>query len=192
VGEERRTYRWGPDQTVNQRRLTVHDAARRLGVSEDAIRMRIKRGSLAANKEGGRLYVLLDTEPTPDQPSSDTTALISAKDETIATLREQLASERQALEAERDAHAESRRLLLQALQKIPDAIEPPQEPPQEPSEASETATAQPGRVGAQPSLEERQRAPQRPHWREEAQDTLREIPGILRDARGAWRRFLQR
>jgi excisionase family DNA binding protein len=181
---------------VGKQRLTLQEAAHALGVSESAIRKRVKRGTLEHEKtEGGRVLVYLDTGSAPvadTEPPPESDALISAKDETIATLREQLASERQALEAERDAHAESRRLLLQALQKIPDAIEPPQEPPQEPSEAPETAREQPGRVGAQPSLEERQRAPQRPTWREEAQGTLREVPGILRDARGAWRRFLQR
>jgi hypothetical protein len=161
MGKESRTYRWGPDQTANQHRLTVYGAARRLGISEDAVRMRIKRGTLAANKEGGRLYVLLDAEPT-SEPTPDHTA------ELIATLREHLEAERRALQAERDAHAESRRLLLQAVQKIPDAIEPPQEPPQEPSEASETATARPGRVG-QPSLTGAQepdtRERQVPWWR---------------------------
>ncbi len=66
--------------------------------------------------------------------------LISAKDETIATLREQL-------EAERNAHAEARRLLLEALMKIPSAIEAPQE---EATEAAETVEEQQGR-GQPPS-----------------------------------------
>jgi excisionase family DNA binding protein len=162
------------DRDTAQDRVTIQEAARRLGVKEDAIRKRIQRGTLRHEKtHEGRVFVWVDasqdaTQDTAwdtDQPSSDTTALISAKDETIATLREQLASERQALEAERDAHAESRRLLLQALQKIPDAIEPPQEPPQEPSEAPETAREGSGRVGHQPSLEEPQRALERPWWR---------------------------
>jgi hypothetical protein len=178
-----------------------------MGISAEAVRGRIRRGTLPVERENGAVYVLLDypvddrttgdqprtnTGRPTDRPQSEPSALISELRAHNATLQAQLASERQALEAERDAHAESRRLLLQALQKIPDAIEPPQEPPQEPQEAPQTAREGSGRVGAQPSLEERQRAPQRPHWREEAQDTLREIPGILRDARGAWRRFLQR
>ena len=43
-------------------RLTVQDAARRLGVSEDAIRKRVTRGTLEhAKGEDGRVYVYLDT-----------------------------------------------------------------------------------------------------------------------------------
>src|SRR5215208_4400347 len=43
-------------------RLTVQDAARRLGVSEAAIRKRVTRGTLEhAEGEDGRVYVYLDT-----------------------------------------------------------------------------------------------------------------------------------
>ena len=63
-----------------------------------------------------------------DEPS----ALISAKNETIATLHEQL-------QAERQAHAEARRLLAAALERIPPAIEALQES----SEAAETVEEAP-------------------------------------------------
>ena len=88
-----------------------------LGISEGAVRMRIKRGTLPSTREHDRLYVLLDAEPTTDPTRSDTDRLIS-------TLEEQLA-------LEREAHAEARRLLAAALERIP-AIEPPPEPPSEP------------------------------------------------------------
>ena len=55
-----------------------------------------------------------------DRPQSASDALTSAKDETIAVLREQL-------EAERAAHAESRRLLAAALERIPPQLEAPSE-----------------------------------------------------------------
>jgi hypothetical protein len=67
-----------------------------------------------------------------DRLRSDSAALISAKDETIAALRDQL-------EAERQAHAEARRLLMAALERIPPQLEAPSEAP----EASETATQHP-------------------------------------------------
>ena len=63
-----------------------------------------------------------------DEPS----ALISAKNETIATLHEQL-------QAERQAHAEARRLLAAALERIPPAIEALQES----SDAAETVEEAP-------------------------------------------------
>jgi hypothetical protein len=74
--------------------------------------MRVKRRTLPSTREGGRLYVLLNTEPTPDpERTHDRTS------ELIAALREQL-------QAERQAHAEARRLLMAALERIP-AIEAP-------------------------------------------------------------------
>jgi hypothetical protein len=102
VGEEFRTYRWGADPTENQQRLTVHDAARRLGISEDAVRMRVKRGKLSANKEGGRLYVLLDIEPTIE-PTTDRT------DELIEELKDRVHRLEYQLDQEREARTEERR-----------------------------------------------------------------------------------
>jgi Mg2+ and Co2+ transporter CorA len=84
----------------DQRRLTVHDAARQLGISEDAVRMRIKRGTLSADKEGGRLYVLLDTEPTTDRT-----------DELIEELRGRVSSLEHQLGQEREANRENRRII---------------------------------------------------------------------------------
>ena len=60
------------------------------------------------------------TDRAADQPTYEPDTLTSVKDETIAMLKEQL-------EAERQAHAEARRLLLSALEKIPSAIEAPSE-----------------------------------------------------------------
>jgi hypothetical protein len=60
---------------MTRRRLTVHDAARRLGISEDAVRMRVKRDTLEAEREGGRLYVLLDEDLT-SEPTDRTGELV--------------------------------------------------------------------------------------------------------------------
>jgi len=78
--------------------------------------MRVKRDTLPSTREGGRLYVLLNTEPTPD-PDRTHDRTHDRTSELIATLREQL-------QAERQAHAEARRLLMAALERIP-AIEAP-------------------------------------------------------------------
>lgn len=81
------------------RRLTVQEAAEVLGTSVDAVRMRVRRGTLHAEKEvDGRVYVRLDSDSseTKHQLDGEPTALISAKDETIRVLSEQLGSERDA------------------------------------------------------------------------------------------------
>jgi len=98
----------------------VTEAADALGITVDAVRSRIKRGTMAHERKGGRVYVLLgadESRPGHDQDidqvsdqgareSGDRTA------ELIATLREQL-------QAERQAHAEARRLLAATLERIP-------------------------------------------------------------------------
>jgi len=91
--------------------------------------MRVKRDTLPSTREGGRLYVLLNTDPTtdPDRPHEREYDRTS---ELIQTLREQL-------EAERQAHAEARRLLAAALERIPPAIEAPRDARESPLSADE-------------------------------------------------------
>jgi len=132
-------------QDTARDRVTIQEAARRLGVKEDAIRKRIQRGSLRHEKtEEGRVYVWVDvaqdaTQDTAEDAYRDTAqdALLGAKDETIATLREQL-------QAERQAHAEARRIIAGLVERIP-AIEAPQEA----SEDAETVEEATDELGAE-------------------------------------------
>jgi hypothetical protein len=103
--------------------------------------MRVKRGTLPSTREGGRLYVLLDPEPTTE-PTTEPERPHDRTNELIATLREQL-------QAERAAHGESRRLLAAALERIPPQIEAPSDERESPT----AATPQPGRVEPQPAVE---------------------------------------
>ncbi len=147
VGEDR------TDQPgSNQRRVTVAEAAVLLGVSEGAVRMRVKRGTLPSTRESGRLYVLLNIDPTtePERPHDGTHDRTS---ELIDILREQL-------EAERQAHAEARRLLAAALERIP-AIEAPSEP----RESPQTVEEEQGRGQPHPDAPGAQEGVQRPWWR---------------------------
>src|SRR5215208_361614 len=147
---------------MSSNRVSVYQAAEVMGVTVDAIRKRVSRGTIAHEKgEDGRVWVILDTDQATaskvrdtDQPQSDAAALISAKDETIAALREQL---EQANERDR----ENRRIIAALTARIP-AIEAPQEA----SEAPAEATPQPGRVEPQPAVEGTQKGAQpRPWWR---------------------------
>jgi hypothetical protein len=71
-----------------------------------------------------------DTDQATDRLQSDAIALIFAKDETIAALRDQL-------EAERQAHAEARRLLMADLERIPPQLEAPREAQESPQTVEE-------------------------------------------------------
>jgi hypothetical protein len=150
---------------TSRQRVTVAQAAEILGVTVEAIRGRIKRGTLEHERHSGTVYVLLDadqstnrtrpdTDQTSDRLQSDATALISAKDETISTLRDQL-------EAERQAHAEARRLLMAALERIPPQLEAPQEA----RESPQTVEKEHDRAEPRPVTVESQESVQRPWWR---------------------------
>lgn len=114
MGERHTTPRTVPDLTKNQQRLTVHDAARVLGISEDAVRMRIKRGTLAADKQGGRLYVYLTTDPTTEPTPDRTDALIAELQDRVHSLE--------------DANRENRRIIAALTSRIPQ-LEAPAETP---------------------------------------------------------------
>jgi len=130
----------------------VHEAARGLGISEDAVRMRVKRGTLDSEREDGRLYVLLTPDPTTD-PTDRT-------DELIGDLRDRVLSLEEQLREERRANDENRRLLLAALERIP-ALEAPQGAPPDARGPDEWATAS-GGGGDVPS--EPQAATSREPW----------------------------
>jgi hypothetical protein len=137
-----------------------------LGITVEAVRGRIKRGTLDHERTDKGVFVLLEADQPTDRPRPDNdqttdrlqsgnAALISAKDETIATLRDQL-------EAERQAHSEARRLLMAALERIPPQLEAPQEM----RESPETVEEEPERENVpQPTTVESQESVQRPWWR---------------------------
>jgi excisionase family DNA binding protein len=127
---------------LNERRLTVQEAAGELGISTDAVRMRLQRGTLRKHRDGeGRVYVLLTgDESKPNvRPNGVASPLLEAKDDTIRILREQLA-------AEREANRENRRLLLAALERPVRELEAEtEEDPPKQSEGPETGARRPER-----------------------------------------------
>ena len=150
----------GEDRDTAQDRVTIQEAARRLGVKEDAIRKRIQRGSLRHEKtQEGRVFVWVDTAQDVTQDTAEDAyqdasrdALLEAKDETIAALREQL---EQANERDR----ENRRIIAALTSRIP-AIEAPSEAPGGP----ETATEAVGREEAFTSEERPQELAKPRSW----------------------------
>jgi hypothetical protein len=106
----------------------LREAAEVLRLSVDAVRKRVKRGTLESERgPDGRVYVFLDDDQESGAPirSHDTDRLIS-------TLQEQL-------RLEREAHAEARRLLAAALERIPPQLEAPADEP----EVTDTVEASP-------------------------------------------------
>jgi hypothetical protein len=120
---------------MTRTRYTIQGAANALGITESAVRKRVKRGQLEHDKEeDGRVYVYLDTRsgssgPAPDgAPESSYPLLVARLENENEFLRREL--ERRSEEA-----AEFRRIIAGLTQRIP-AIESPPEPPGSPQAAS--------------------------------------------------------
>ncbi len=139
---------------MTDERLTLRQAATRLGVSESAIRKRVERGTLRSDKGAdGRRYVYLDTgADTVTDEGADTSAT-GARDALTSELRAHNDTLREQLEAERQAHAEARRLLMAALERIPPQLEAPRESPETAAEPSEGAQPHPGTEGTQEAVQ---------------------------------------
>jgi excisionase family DNA binding protein len=99
MAEERQDARTTPPG----RRLTVSEAADALGISAEAVRSRLKRGTLRSVKDGATVYVLLDiaqSRPDTDQAppgrdqtgdqTGDQTELVAQLRDEIAFLRDQV------------------------------------------------------------------------------------------------------
>jgi hypothetical protein len=148
------------DQSPSKLRMMVPEAARSLGISPEAVRARLSRGTLPKEKDtDGAVYVILnadqsvnDTQLNVDrtidesQSNSDRKGVHAQvngdgtvdQSGTVEVLQDQIDYLREQLDQERQARTEERRrhdtLMAQLMQRIPE-IESPQEPPQ----ASESA-----------------------------------------------------
>ena len=123
--------------------VTVQEAARRLGVKDDAIRKRIQRGTLRSEKdpEDGRVYVYLDTAQdttydAAEDTSQDAVVLVEEMRDRIASLERMLDEEREARTEERRRHDT---LMATFMQRLPE-LEAPREEPHGPETVAETTT----------------------------------------------------
>ncbi len=138
-----------PEPTA--RRVTVSEAAGLLGITPEAVRMRIKRDTLRSERRDGRVFVLLG----PDRPTEHTTERTDPtdhRDELIAHLKSEV-------EAWREAARRKDHLLAAALERIP-AIEAPASPEKRESDLTASEEPQRGDIPDRPAGPER-----RPWWR---------------------------
>jgi hypothetical protein len=138
-------------------RLTVAEAAGALGISQDAVRKRITRGTIPHDRdESGRVHVYLSPSETvhkTDQDIAQDATSKTVQDAYIRSLKGQIAFLRGELER-KDA------ILLNLTERIP-ALEAPSEA----RELPETVEEEPERTGPRPATVESQETVQRPWWR---------------------------
>src|SRR3712207_3419830 len=113
-------------------RVTIREAASRLGVTEAAIRKRIQRGSLHKEMgEDSRVYVYLDLYQDMSQPKSqvDHEALVEELRDRVRFLEREL--DRRSIEAERHQQIVAR--LASANANLTDRLKALDAPPPEPA-----------------------------------------------------------
>ena len=145
MGEERRTYHWGADQPTDQR-LTVSQAAATLGITEGAVRSRIKRGTLPTTKEGGTVFVLLGGG-TSQANQTPNTSVPSDQSGLVEVLRDQIGDLRAQLEQANERDRENKRIIAALTSRIPAIEAPASSPGSEPSRESAPREATPHRGG---------------------------------------------
>jgi hypothetical protein len=127
--------------------VDVGEAARELGISTDAVRKRIARGSLESDRPNGNVLVWLDVGGTEAgrEAHVDGGPLVESLSEQVAYLREMIAT--------RDEEIRRRDVIISQLtSRIPE-IEPPRE---------HTASSQVPPGGPESAGEEPERAEPRP------------------------------
>jgi hypothetical protein len=148
----------GEDRTPSKHRTTVSEAAKTLGISAEAVRGRIRRGTIPVEREGGAVYVLLEGGPqdrttddqsrtTANQPNDRTDLLIAELQDRVRSLEE--------------ANRENRRIIAVLTSRIP-AIESPQDARESPETAWTGEDAGPPRSDAP---ERQEGAPHRAWWK---------------------------
>ncbi len=171
MGEERQGDRTMP----TGRKLTVSEAADELGISAEAVRSRLKRGTLRSTKEGGTVYVLLPTpvddeqtetgrdqsnartSPEHDQADDQTGTRPDPREELVESLLDQVAYMRDQLAEEREARRRADTIIAQLTQanavlagRVPEIEAPsPRDAPETASEG-ESGTEAPARATEEP------------------------------------------
>lgn len=162
------------------------EAAGLLGITAEAVRSRIKRGTLKISKEGGTVYVLLEGSGTHGSQSTDRTATehdgtdaqtspehdqTSDRAELVDVLRDQVEYLREQLGEEREARRRADMLLARLAEANASMagqireLTAPKEPLDEPeavAEASEGASPRSDTAGPQTGAQGRSTIVERP------------------------------
>ena len=136
-------------------RYTVPEAAQVLGISPEAVRNRLSRGTLRSEKVKGRVHVLL-ARPDRSQPIGGVSTDIPT--DIVEELRDRIRYLERQVEEERNARYRADELLARLMDRLPEL--------EAPSEARESPEM----------VEEEQATPASPPATGEAQEGVRRRP----------------
>ena len=149
------------DQTTG-RRVTVPEAAEALGISGDAVRSRIKRGTLNTVREGGRVFVVLGGTDRPNAQARPTS--VPGEDRLYREMQERIRYLEGQVEEEREARRRADTLLARLMDRLPE-LEAPTDASSETRESPQTAKEEPERAEPRPDAPGVQEGARRPWWR---------------------------
>jgi excisionase family DNA binding protein len=166
VGKDRRP---GDDRaTTDQatgRTLTVPEAAEVLGITGDAVRSRIKRGTLPTVREGGRVFVVVGGSEATDRPTAQAQPTHApGEDRLYQEMQERIRYLESQVEEEREARRRADTLLARLMDRLPELESPREAPPETPGSPPEAAE-EPERAQPRPDSPGPQEGVQRPWWR---------------------------
>jgi len=146
----------------------LKEAAVALGISKDAVRQRVRRGTLESDKgEDGRVYVYLHPSVYECMDASaDAVHREGGRDpDVVDELRDRVRYLERQVEEERDARRRADTLLARLMDRVPE-LEPPAEAPPHERDAPETAQQEPERAEPRPDAPGPHEGVQRrPWWR---------------------------
>ena len=127
------------DEPQANQRLTVAQAAGVLGITEGAVRSRIKRGTLPTTKESGTVFVLLGGS-TSQANQAPNAVVPTDQPELLGELRDRIAYLERQVEEEREARRRADTILAQLSAANAEQARTIRaiEAPQEATEAAET------------------------------------------------------
>jgi hypothetical protein len=123
----------------------LKEAAAELGISKDAVRQRIRRGTLRSDKgEDGRVYVYLDPSMYAVHDDAPERRSEARDHDLVDELRDRVSYLERQVEEEREARRRADTLLARLMDRVPEL-----EAPQEPADAPETVEESQDELGAE-------------------------------------------
>ncbi len=156
------------------RRYTVEEAARVLGISENAVRKRVERNSLRSVRVDDTRYVLLESgmprhaDDMPNGMPTDQPLIMGRLESEIEFLRELVRTRDEELRREREAREEAERrhdmIIMRMTERIPElasaSTQVPRDAPETPPPPPEDTEPKQGGAGPQQGA----RRARRPWW----------------------------
>lgn len=161
-------------QDTAKDKLTVQEAAQRLGIKDDAVRKRVQRGTMDSEKgQDGRVYVFLDAaqDEAQDTYQDDPGHASEDRGELVEFMRDEIAHLRSQLEEEREARRRADTIIAQLSQATAEqartirAIEPAQDAHQDAGEDLNGEEAPDSGAEAQNGTQSATNEESRPWWR---------------------------